>query len=313
MSITPIPFGPGWTSPNNRVLIHGPGNSRKTSVALRLVIQALRERAATLKKPMTLVIFDNEMNLSHDYYPKLFGEDMVFSEFVDKLHKEGVTLIVRDPTTTELYPMLSVIKETLNPNGEHHVLIDGLFSQSWVEYMYQSSVLDTVMSVFNGLCFVIAPGGRRISMTDFSLGEYQIDGGPSFIDQFGVHLQSSCAQRDGNAAKLHITKGLQSHPEQARVYSFHPTFSDYPVEEAPDQGQNPFTEEQKALFKEYHNDHPTWGSLHIVMDDGNIRDSDLAHCLEFATEQGDLRGQELVKILIGLTPYQRYWAPSFID
>lgn len=47
------------------------------------------------------------------------------------------------------------------------------------------------------------------------------------------------------------------------------------------------------------------GSLHIVLDDGNIRDSDLRFCLDYALTKGDTEGAALARLLLGMTKTQR--------
>jgi len=58
-------------------------------------------------------------------------------------------------------------------------------------------------------------------------------------------------------------------------------------------------------FRDYFADHPTWGVLHIALDDGNLEDSHIQFCIEYAGEQGDAEGQALARILMDFTPAQR--------
>lgn len=58
-------------------------------------------------------------------------------------------------------------------------------------------------------------------------------------------------------------------------------------------------------FREYHLDHPAWGSLHIVLDDFNVHDHHVQHCVEYAEEQGDLEGKALALILLQMSKSQR--------
>lgn len=48
-----------------------------------------------------------------------------------------------------------------------------------------------------------------------------------------------------------------------------------------------------------------WGSLHIVLDDDNVRDSDVEFCIQRAKDKNDLEGEELGKILLQLSKTQR--------
>lgn len=47
------------------------------------------------------------------------------------------------------------------------------------------------------------------------------------------------------------------------------------------------------------------GSLHIVLDDGNVEDSHVRFCLEFAREEGDEDGVRLAETLLQMSQTQR--------
>lgn len=58
-------------------------------------------------------------------------------------------------------------------------------------------------------------------------------------------------------------------------------------------------------FRAYHAKEPCWGVLHIVLDDGNVRDNDVKFCIEDALERGDTEGHELACLLLGMSTTQR--------
>jgi hypothetical protein len=58
-------------------------------------------------------------------------------------------------------------------------------------------------------------------------------------------------------------------------------------------------------FRAYHESEPVWGSLHIVLDDGNVDDSDVMFCVRYALENGDDEGAELARILLKMSRTQR--------
>jgi hypothetical protein len=72
------------------------------------------------------------------------------------------------------------------------------------------------------------------------------------------------------------------------------------------------TEEVVDLFYAYYQENPAWGSLHVVLDDGNYED----HCVEGAIEwamstnrirkQPDMMGWMLARILLGFSKGQRH-------
>ncbi len=47
------------------------------------------------------------------------------------------------------------------------------------------------------------------------------------------------------------------------------------------------------------------GSLHIVLDDGNVSDDNVRFCIEWAHKQGDIAGAELGEILLRMSRTQR--------
>ena len=47
------------------------------------------------------------------------------------------------------------------------------------------------------------------------------------------------------------------------------------------------------------------GSLHIVTDDGNVEDSSVEFCREYAREHGDTAGVALAELLLQMTHTQR--------
>lgn len=65
-------------------------------------------------------------------------------------------------------------------------------------------------------------------------------------------------------------------------------------------------------FAQYYAVNPTWGSLHIVLDDGNVRDSDAEFCRSFALEHGDQEGAELAEYLMKMSKTQRLELPNRI-
>lgn len=63
--------------------------------------------------------------------------------------------------------------------------------------------------------------------------------------------------------------------------------------------------EVMPLVEEYMSRNLTGGSLHIVLEDGNIDNDDVLFCKEYAIEQGDLFGIELADILLQMSKTQR--------
>jgi hypothetical protein len=61
------------------------------------------------------------------------------------------------------------------------------------------------------------------------------------------------------------------------------------------------------LVKEYRDKdgNGVGGNLHIVLDDGNINDSDIKFCLERAIETNDVDGIKLAEILLNMSKTQR--------
>ena len=59
-------------------------------------------------------------------------------------------------------------------------------------------------------------------------------------------------------------------------------------------------------FAAYRAQHPTWGSLHIVLEDHNLSDSSVSYCLAWAKGQGDTEGAALADLLLRMSRSQRW-------
>lgn len=58
-------------------------------------------------------------------------------------------------------------------------------------------------------------------------------------------------------------------------------------------------------FAAYYARNPVWGSLHVVLDESNYGDGDVAHCMGRALTQGDQEGYELACTLMRMSKTQR--------
>lgn len=56
-------------------------------------------------------------------------------------------------------------------------------------------------------------------------------------------------------------------------------------------------------FRAYHAKHPTWGALHVILEDGNTSDAIVRDCAEHT--KGDWEGKQLAAILLQMSPTQR--------
>lgn len=54
-------------------------------------------------------------------------------------------------------------------------------------------------------------------------------------------------------------------------------------------------------FAAYHEKNPAWGSLHIVMEDGNWAPQHIEWCIEWAKQQGDTEGEQLAWMLLAMS------------
>ncbi len=61
------------------------------------------------------------------------------------------------------------------------------------------------------------------------------------------------------------------------------------------------------LFKAYKEKpgNSVWGSLHIVLEDGNIKNDHIVFCKEWARDLGDKDGENLCDILLLMSKSQR--------
>lgn len=56
-----------------------------------------------------------------------------------------------------------------------------------------------------------------------------------------------------------------------------------------------------------------WGSLHCVLEDGNVRDHDVRSAIEHAKERSDSEGVALGAILLAMTQTQRLRIPHAVE
>ena len=58
-------------------------------------------------------------------------------------------------------------------------------------------------------------------------------------------------------------------------------------------------------FRSYLAKNPAWGSLHLVLGDGNVQDSHVQFCLDQARAEDDGEGVELARLLLQMSKTQR--------
>ena len=58
-------------------------------------------------------------------------------------------------------------------------------------------------------------------------------------------------------------------------------------------------------FRSYHATHEGWGSLHVVLEDGNYQRHHVSWCAGYATGQSDHEGAWLAEILLRMSITQR--------
>lgn len=62
-------------------------------------------------------------------------------------------------------------------------------------------------------------------------------------------------------------------------------------------------------FAAYYRNHRAWGSLHVVLDDGNVHTDHVTFCREVARDTGDLEGETLAELLLLMSRTQRLKLP----
>lgn len=68
----------------------------------------------------------------------------------------------------------------------------------------------------------------------------------------------------------------------------------------------PTVPEVLPIARAYYAKNPAGGSLHIVLDDGNVGDDSVEFCEKVATEEGDADGVELARLLRRMSKTQRH-------
>lgn len=96
---------------------------------------------------------------------------------------------------------------------------------------------------------------------------------------------------------IHTRLGITSHwPESA-----------YDAAQPPEPVRPTITPELVERFAAYYEapGNGAWGSLHIILDDGNVEDHNADFCVKHAAETGDGEGFELARILRSMSRSQR--------
>lgn len=75
----------------------------------------------------------------------------------------------------------------------------------------------------------------------------------------------------------------------------------------------PTIPEVAARFAAYNSRYPAWGSLHIVLADGNVDDDSVRFCEQYAQETSDPEGAELATILLAMSRTQRRKLPRSVS
>jgi len=58
-------------------------------------------------------------------------------------------------------------------------------------------------------------------------------------------------------------------------------------------------------FSVYKKIHPIWGSLHIVLDESNVKDKHVEFCKQWAMDHNDHEGIALAELLLQMSKSQR--------
>nr|WP_250808197.1 hypothetical protein [Neorhizobium tomejilense] len=79
--------------------------------------------------------------------------------------------------------------------------------------------------------------------------------------------------------------------------------------------QKPSIPQVVARFAAYYElpGNGAWGSLHIVLDDGNVSNGNVEFCIEAAADSGDEEGRQLAEILLAMSRTQRAKLPQAVD
>lgn len=56
-----------------------------------------------------------------------------------------------------------------------------------------------------------------------------------------------------------------------------------------------------------------WGSLHIILADGNVSDAHVEFCISHAAENGDTEGEALARVLLTMSRTQRRKLPRLLQ
>ncbi|WYW00790.1 hypothetical protein Aura_00110 [Pseudomonas phage vB_PpuM-Aura] len=66
-------------------------------------------------------------------------------------------------------------------------------------------------------------------------------------------------------------------------------------------------------FLRYYKKNPTWGSLHIVLEDFNMADGHVNWCINNARQVGDQEGEALGHLLLTMSKSQRFKLARWVE
>lgn len=67
----------------------------------------------------------------------------------------------------------------------------------------------------------------------------------------------------------------------------------------------PVSQADLERFRAYYDVNPTWGNLHIVLDDENIQEDHIKYCIKRCVDHGDEAGYYLGNLLLKMSKSQR--------
>lgn len=79
-----------------------------------------------------------------------------------------------------------------------------------------------------------------------------------------------------------------------------------------DRGVRTTIPEVVERFAAYRDDNAVWGSLHVVLDDGNVENLWVEGCIEDAVRRNDREGEALARILLSMSRTQRKKLPHAV-
>lgn len=210
---------------SDKVMITGRGNTYKTTVALRMMLNYLLDRPNKGQRvSLTLICAEGNLDIEGVFRiaGKMIGTTSA-EERSEAFEKLNVSFRFINATGLDLESLNRTLDEVLQYPGEHHLVFDGmeLAARSGVVQLFDQNQVNGCLDIlerFNGLKMAVVPMHRPGLVYGYTT--YTAWGGPGFMAYFGLVFQTKLVTDDNCRATAEVIRGLPGHIGETLDYDF---------------------------------------------------------------------------------------------